>query len=92
MTLQSWNVIFKIIKEESRPTKHSGLQKSYVELESFHWSETVLYGARLFCMDFGAALENGVTPDYKCAVSELDQVEPRELWGSSPYEVGFLWT
>lgn len=30
-------------------------------------------------MDFGAALENGGTLDCKCAVSEIDQVEPREL-------------
>lgn len=30
-------------------------------------------------MDLGAALENGGTPDYMCAVSEMDQGELREL-------------
>lgn len=71
MTPQSRNVIFKIIRVS--PSKSTlACKSSKVDLR-------VSTGARLYCMDLGAALENGGIPDYMWAVSEMDQRELREL-------------
>lgn len=73
MTPQSRNVIFKIIRVS--PSKSTlACKSSKVDLR-------VSTGARLrlYCMDLGAALENGGIPDYMWALSEMDQRELREL-------------